>query len=160
MEIKKLQEEVETSLQEIVAMPNGGNFLCHEVARLIRKSLNMKGHKVVIKDGIARYDGNFLVELFEQSSGEGVEASKSQYGQSGLIAHSWCELDSIVIDHQSIIRIPPHLEFEHVTIVKKKSELQGKVDYNPVGREFRMFGRDYVCIPNGFNVPYITRLRI
>ena len=86
---------------------------------------------------------------------EELRIPENKYGKTKRIAHSWCELGDIVIDHQNIVNIPPNTVLEHVTIVKKKEELEGKVDYKSVGREFRSFGKSFVYIPI-----YVTMLRI
>lgn len=160
MGIERLEDEVKGSLQEIAAMPRSGRYRCHEVARLMKMSLNRNGHAAVVRDGMAQYSGNFIVELLNQSGGFGHIDPRGINGKSGRIAHSWCELDDVVIDYQREIGIPPNMLFEHVTIVKRKNELQGKADYTPSGREVRLAGFNYIFIPNGHHIPYVARLLI
>ena len=169
MIVQNLEQEVEEALDAIFSLPKSNRFRCHEVARLIRDNLKGRGYgNLVVRDGIVQYDGTFLMRLMEKQLGldekwsdeEKIDTSPSpalsrNYGFTKRIAHSWCEMDDLVIDHQNIVKIPPNAVIEQITIVEPKQQLLTTAIYKPIGREFRAFGATWIYIPF-----YVTKLRI
>mgnify|MGYP001576367815 CR=1 FL=1 len=163
MNTQSLEQEVELAINRIYGMPGNTRFRCHEIARLLAGELKTASFpSVVVRDGVVQYKADFLLKLFEEGLDlwndtfeERLVTVAQTSGHTKRIAHSWCEIGDVIVDHQNIIKIPPNTILENLTIVKTREQLAGNADYTPMGGEFTLFGKKFVYIP-----VYVTRLRI
>ena len=75
--------------------------------------------------------------------------------------HSWIEIGDCVVDFQNRIGISREKSYQDVLLVNRLNDLESKVEYLPIGREFRLFGQTFICIPrNNYGPRLISRLKI
>jgi len=163
---EKLEECVDRALLEF-SETKRGKRRCHEAARFLRDQLQKQGYQnFEVRDGIATYSRDLLKEQFKMFAhiGEAFEGVAKEFEhklgkiESLSMFHSWCEDAEWVVDHQNITQIPETLAFP-ITIVEKKDTLGAGATYSPVGREFSVFGGNFLYIP-GPRLPHIIKLEI
>ena len=141
-----LEEAVNTALTPILSREE--NLRCHEVERLLKRSLQEQGFPVVLRDGTVNYQNQFLLgvspEGLQEISSvlplidqETVEDSK---GRTGRIAHSWLEVGEFTVDYHIMLNISGKTTLFDKLIVQRTVELEGKASYDPSGKEFTVRG--------------------
>ena len=155
----ELEKTVHEILDRIYIRANDGErkFRCHEFARILAHNLGKRGYpEVKVNDGLVTYDVQFLKEVSlgklakeDNIMAEWLESIRKRKGPKSFLSvvHSWCELEDFVVDYHCSLKITPNYISEGLLIVKKKEDLEGKACYDPLGKEFSLFGRTFVYIP-------------
>ena len=153
-----LEHEFEETLSAVNSLPNHESFRCHEVARLLRDSPRLSSYPIVVRDGVVRYHIDLLYEIHSERCGISLERVELPPvcdleplpGFRERIDHSWCESGDVVIDYHPQIIVTPNNILRKVLIVAPKSELAGKAEYIPIGKEYSFFGRKWIKIGDSF----------
>lgn len=191
--INELRETVEGLANEIGRGPLQDQVRCHEMARLLKPGIERRhGCSVIIRDGIAVYALDFLINLFQARISEKPDDLADDWS-GGLdlmarmfsgrvdhirrsrpshlhIIHSWCEVDDrFIVDYHVSLDLAGDLStcFQHLLILRDRSDLADKVLYFPWGRELSFCGYRIICLRQfarlrgkTIPLPYVTRLRL
>lgn len=162
--MKTLEQHVDSIISSIVK-EECSRYRCHEISRALRDGLlNLGYENVLVRDGMIRYDTNFLKEMMIESMSTDDELVNKSLEKvfddcknklTKYHIHSWCEVGDTVADYNPTIEIAPSFSLFRLKIVKKKKELSGKIYYYPTGREVNINGNTFLYIP----LFYFTKVR-
>ena len=164
----KLEVKIRDSLNH---NGNDHSIRCYDASRKMSKQAFQFGYpKITVRDGLAIYSLDFLRDLISNQEDKKelqrtMHQKKSRFSHLTL-DHSWGEMlePRIRIDFIPYIKLPEGVfDFDVLLMTKMDAQIEG-VEYFPIGREFSLFGSNYVYNPlcgpkiGPLQLPKIVRL--